>query len=184
MRFGRFYGIYIMGTMFPRIFKKNQRRFPIRKTETYTSIYDYFDKFGHGDGDMIAAGIEHRQEAQEILKERLEQEFPGFTFKIVNGCNTLHNPVQLRILFKKSAENNYKNLSLNTDCVTQTIEYVHPDFPQPRLQRVLKKTEADFSDDFANSPIQTTDFSTLFDKLEDTDGKTRTLQLLQTTSIF
>lgn len=116
----------------------------------YTTIYDYFDKYGHGDGEFMAAGYVYMYEAKSILKEELEKEFPGFTFNIIEpNQSTLHNECMLIIEYKGKDSEDYKELDIYSDSIRRDIAYDtainhESSFDIKKLKSVFKRAERRF----------------------------------------
>jgi hypothetical protein len=68
------------------------------RTETITSIWDYFDKYGHGDGDYDTAGWHYMEDYKRALQTALDKSGLDFKFEVIDyEVDTLHNRCRLGI---------------------------------------------------------------------------------------
>lgn len=115
------------------------------------SIYEYFDKYGFGDGELDLAGWENINEACEIIKDELDKEFPNYVFNVEQAfSSSLHNNCRITILFKHETETDYKQLDIEADCTDDCIVDICVDecyidtFTEKRVWNVFKKAEKRF----------------------------------------
>jgi hypothetical protein len=108
------------------------------KIETITSIWDYFDKFGHGDGDYDAAGWHYMEDYKKTLQTALDKSGLDFKFEVIDyEVDTLHNRCRLGI------RANGVLLDVVADSMdSQVIETGDNNIDNFLLQKIFEEAEA------------------------------------------